>query len=105
MKDLGEASFILGIKILQDRRKGLLGLSQKAYLEKILKKYSTHASKPTPTPIVKGDSFGKFQYPRNQYEIDQMKSVPHTSAVECLQYAQVCTCLDLAFVTGILGRY
>jgi hypothetical protein len=34
MKDLGEASYILGIEILQDRRKGVLGLSQKSYIEK-----------------------------------------------------------------------
>jgi hypothetical protein len=45
-KDLGEVSFVLGIEILRDRRNRVLGLSQKAYLEKILKKYSMHASKP-----------------------------------------------------------
>ena len=38
MKDLGEASFVLGIEIHRDRRKGVLGLSQKAYIERILKK-------------------------------------------------------------------
>ena len=65
MKDLGEASFVLGIEIHQDRRKRVLGLSQKAYLEKVLKKYSMHACKPSPAPIVKGDRFGKFQSPRN----------------------------------------
>jgi hypothetical protein len=60
MKDLGEASFVLGIGIHRDRNKRVLGLSQKAYLEKVLKKYGMHASKPTPAPIVKGDSYGKF---------------------------------------------
>jgi hypothetical protein len=105
MKDLGEASFVLGIEILRDRRKRVLGLSQKAYLEKILNKYSMHASKPIPTPIVKGDSFGKFQSSSNQYEIDQMKAVPYASTVGSLQYAQVCTRSDLAFVTWLLGRY
>ena len=65
MKDLSEASFVLGIEIHRDRRKGVLELSQKVYLEKILKKYSMHASKPTPAPIVKDDSFEKFQCPRN----------------------------------------
>ena len=34
MKDLSEASFILGIEIHWDRRKGVLGLLQKAYIEK-----------------------------------------------------------------------
>ena len=38
MKDLDEASFVLEIEIHRYRRKGDLGLSQKAYLEKVLKK-------------------------------------------------------------------
>jgi hypothetical protein len=105
MKDLSQASFVLGIEIHQDRRKGVLRLSQNAYLEKVLNKFSMHACNPTPAPIVKGDKYGSFQSPRNQYEIDQMKSVPYASAVESLMYAQVCTHSDLTFVTGILGRY
>ena len=63
MKDLGEASFILGIGIYRDREKGVLGLSQKAYLEKVLKKYNMQNCKPSLAPIVKGDSFGNFNIP------------------------------------------
>ena len=48
---------------------------------------------------------GEFQCPRNQYEIDQMKAVPYSSAVGNLQYARVCIRPDLAFVIGLLGRY
>jgi hypothetical protein len=48
MKDLGEASYVLGIEIHRDRKNEVLGLSQKAYLEKILKKYNMHRSKGTP---------------------------------------------------------
>jgi hypothetical protein len=69
MKDLGEASYVLGIEIHRDRKNGVLGLSQKTYLEKVLKKYNTHKSNATPAPIVKGDNFGQFQCPKNQYEI------------------------------------
>jgi hypothetical protein len=99
MKALGEVSFILEIEIHQDRRKRVLGLSQKANLEKVLKKYIMHACKPSFAPIVKGDSFEEFQCLRNQYEIDQMKMVPYALAVGRLQYAQVCTRPYLAFVT------
>ena len=105
MKDLGEASFILGIEIHRDRRNGVLALSQKAYLEKILKKYGMYMSKSTPAPIVKGDSFGKHQCPKNQYELEQIKAVPYASAIGSLHYAQVCTRPDLSFITGVLGRY
>jgi hypothetical protein len=82
-----------------------LELSQKAYLEKVLKKISMHACNPTPAPMVKSDKYESFQSPRNQYEIDQMKSVPYASTIVSLMYAQVCTRPDLAFVTGMLDRY
>jgi hypothetical protein len=60
MKDLGEASYVLGIEIHRDRKNGVLGLLQKACLEKVLKKYNMHKSNATPSPIFKGDGFGKF---------------------------------------------
>ena len=34
MKDLGEAAYILGIKIYRDRSRCLIGLSQTTYLDK-----------------------------------------------------------------------
>jgi hypothetical protein len=105
MKDLGEASFVLGIEIHRDRSKGVLGLSQKTYIEKVLKKFSMHKSSPSPAPIVKGDRYGYFQCPKNQYELNLMKAVPYALAVRSLQYAQVCTRPDLAFVTGLLGIF
>ncbi|GKC46675.1 retrotransposon protein, putative, ty1-copia subclass [Tanacetum coccineum] len=45
MKDLGEAAFILGIKIHRDRSKRLTRLSQSAYMDKILKRYKMDNSK------------------------------------------------------------
>jgi hypothetical protein len=54
MKDLGEASYVLGIEIHRDRRNGVLGLLQKSYIEKVLKKFNMHKCNPTPAPIVKG---------------------------------------------------
>ena len=35
MKDLGEAAYILGIKIYRDRLRRLIGLSQSTYLDKV----------------------------------------------------------------------
>jgi hypothetical protein len=83
----------------------VLELSQKTYLEKVLKKFSMHACNHMPAPIVKGDKYGSFQSPMNQYEINQMKSISYASVVGRLMYAQVCIRPDLAFVTGMLGRY
>jgi hypothetical protein len=54
---------------------------------------------------MKGNKIGTFQSPRNQLEIDQMKLIPYTLAVERIMYAQVCMHPDLAFVTRLLGRF
>ena len=45
MKDLGEAAYILGIKIYRDRSRRLIGLSQSTYLDKVLKKVQNGSSK------------------------------------------------------------
>ncbi|KAL0387533.1 UNVERIFIED_CONTAM: Retrovirus-related Pol polyprotein from transposon TNT 1-94 [Sesamum radiatum] len=43
MKDLDEASYIIGIKIFRDRSKRILGMTQNSYVEKILKRYQACA--------------------------------------------------------------
>ena len=45
IKDLGKASYILGIKLFGDRKKRLLGLSQVNYIDKILARFSMQDSK------------------------------------------------------------
>ncbi|KAK3142870.1 hypothetical protein QOZ80_4BG0352960 [Eleusine coracana subsp. coracana] len=87
MKDLGEASYVLDIEIHRDRRKYALGLSQKIYIEKVLKKFNMHKCSSTPAPIFKGESFGDWQKPKNKFELDDMKTKPYASAVGSLQYA------------------
>jgi hypothetical protein len=105
MKDLGEASYALGIEIHRYRRKGVLELSQRSYIEKVLKKFNMHKCNPTPALIVKAVKFGKFQCPRNQYEINERKAVIYAFAIRSLMHVQVYTHPDLAFVIGMLGRY
>ena len=72
MKDLGEASYVLGIEIHRDRTKGVLGLSQKAYIEKMLKRFNMDKSKATPVPLAKGDKFSEAQCSKNQLESDEI---------------------------------
>ena len=53
MKDMGEADYILGVKILRDRSKKLLGLSQQTYIKKVLERFQMHNCKPIDTPVAK----------------------------------------------------
>ena len=42
MKDMVETSYVIGIKIFHDRSQGLLGLSQKDYIKRVLERYNMH---------------------------------------------------------------
>ena len=45
MKDLGEASYVLGIQIIRDRKNKLLALSQASYIDKVLARFLIQNSK------------------------------------------------------------
>ncbi|RDY00868.1 hypothetical protein CR513_15882, partial [Mucuna pruriens] len=102
MKDLGEASFVLGIQILRDRSQGILRLSQENYINKVLKRFDMKDSKPGDTLIAKGDKFSLKQCPNNDLERNEMQKIPYALAVGSLTYAQVCTHPDMV---EVLGRY
>ena len=57
------------------------------------------------TLVAKEDKFSLGQCPKNDFEIKEMQKIPYTSAVGSLMYAQVCTCPDIMYIVGILGRY
>ena len=65
MKDLGEASYVLGIQILRDRHSDILRLSQQTYIKRILKRFNLQLCSSDKAPILKGDRFSKGQYPHN----------------------------------------
>ncbi|GJT04238.1 hypothetical protein Tco_0838700 [Tanacetum coccineum] len=84
-KDLGEAVFILGIKMYRDRSKRLIGLSQNAYMDKILKKYKIDNSKRGHIPM--------------QERLDLNKSQGS------IMYAVRCTRPDVAFAQNLTSRF
>ena len=53
MKDIGDTSFVLGIQIHRDCSQGTLGLSQKSYIDKVLKRFDMQECKPSDTLVAK----------------------------------------------------
>ena len=64
MKDLGEAAYILGIKIYRDRSRRLIALSQSTYIDKILKKFKMENAKKGFLPMSHGVTLSKNQCPK-----------------------------------------
>ena len=105
MKDLGEAHFVLGIEIERDRSKRALGLSQKNYIDRVVKRFNMDKCSHGELPIGKGDKLSITQSPKNELEKETMNDKPYASLVGSLMYAQVCTRPDLAFAVSVLGRF
>jgi len=105
MKDMGDASYVNDIKIHRDRPRGILGLSQETYINKILERFWMKDCSPSIAPIVKGDKFNLNQCQKNNFEREQMKNILYASVVGILMYAQVCTRPNIAFAVGTLRRY
>ncbi|KAH9656854.1 hypothetical protein KPL70_022837 [Citrus sinensis] len=105
MKDLREASYILGIKLLRDRKNKTLALSQADYIDKILARFSMENSKTGLLPFRHGITFSKDQSPKTSEEIERMRRVPYATAVGSLMYAMLCTRPDICFAVWMVSRY
>ncbi|RVW14668.1 Retrovirus-related Pol polyprotein from transposon TNT 1-94 [Vitis vinifera] len=105
MKDLGEASYIIGIQMTRDRKNRLLALSQAAYIDKVLVKFAMENSKKGNLPSRHGVHLSKEQCPKTPQDEEKMRRVPYASAVGSLMYAMLCTRPDICFAVGVVSRY
>ncbi|KAI3708868.1 hypothetical protein L2E82_38397 [Cichorium intybus] len=105
MKDLGEAAYVLGIKIYRDRSKRLIGLSQSVYIDKILKRFKMQDSKRGFLPITHGTILSKSQCPSTRTELERMKHVPYALAIGSIMYAMLCTRPDVSYALSMTSRY
>nr|GEY45057.1 hypothetical protein [Tanacetum cinerariifolium] len=79
-KSKGEAAFIFGIKIYRDRSKRLIGLSQSAYMDKILKIFRIDTYKHSYIPMQERLDLNKTQGASTPKEVKRMQNVPYASA-------------------------
>ena len=103
MKDLGVAKKIL--RIMRDRVAGRLSLSQKGYIEKVLRRFNMQNAKPFTTALAAHFRLSSAPCPQSDKEVDHMSRVPYSSVVGSLMYAMVCSCPDLAYAVSAIGRY
>jgi len=75
MKDLGDAFVVLGIQISCDRSRSILGLSQRGYIDKVLKRFNMHSCSSCAAPVQKGDKLSKSQCSQNDNDKVEMKKV------------------------------
>ena len=105
MKDLGEAQYVIGIKIIRDKKNKIIALSQENYIDSILSKYNMQDSKKGFTPFRYGINLSQDQCSKTTEKKEYMKTVPYASTVGSLMYVMLCIRLDICYSIGIVGRY
>ena len=53
MKDMAEANYVFDVKIIRDRAKRLLGVTQETFIKKMLKRYHMQDNKQMDTLLIK----------------------------------------------------
>ena len=101
MKDLGEAAYILGIKIYRDRSRRLIGLSQSTYLDKVLKKFKMDQSKKGFLHVLQGVKLSQTQCPTTAEDREKMKVIPYASTIGSIMYAMLCTTPDVCLAISL----
>jgi hypothetical protein len=84
MRDLGEATHILSIKIYRDRSKRLIGLSQDAYIDKILNRFNMQDFKKGFLSMLHDITLRKKQCPTDPDEQRRMSAILRNQVVNTL---------------------
>nr|GEV53492.1 hypothetical protein [Tanacetum cinerariifolium] len=103
MKDLGQAAYILGIKIYRDRSLRLIRLNQSPCIDKMLKKFNMQESKKGFIPMEVKHDLSNEMCASSDEEKAYMKKVPYALAVGSIVYAVRCTRPDVAFAQNLTG--
>lgn len=102
MKDMGEAAYILGIKISRDSKLKMLYLSQEKYIDYILARFRMKDFRPADTPITKGANMIR----NNCSSENQLKpNVRFPQAIGSLMYLMFCIRPKISFSIVFVSRY
>ena len=102
--DLGAAKKILGMEIIRERHVEKLYLSQKGYINKVLRHFNMHEAKPVSTPLDAHFRLSAALCPQSDKDVEYMSKVPYSSAVGSLMYAMVCSRPNLSHVLSVVSR-
>jgi hypothetical protein len=103
--DLGELHWLLGIEIKRDRERRTISMSQRSYINSILRRYSLEDLKPVSTPMEPHVRLSSSQSPCTGAEFAAMRHVPYREAVGSLMYASLGTRPDISFAITTLSRF
>ena len=103
--DMGTFHWILGIEVRCIHEERKLMLSQKAYIESILRQYGFKDLKPVSTPMDPASQLSTIQSPSTTKEYATMKHIPYNEAVGSLMYATLGTRPDICYAVQTVSKF
>lgn len=100
IKELGEVSHILGLRVLRDRGQRLLSLDQTAYIDQMIERFGLLGAKPCPTPAV--DRAALVKGTGDERQADQRL---YQEGIGCLNWVTIGTRFDAVYVLGQLSQH
>jgi hypothetical protein len=104
IKDLGDAQWVLNIKITRDRAERTICLSQQAYIDRMIADHQMQDCKSAKHPF----EYKDISLPPENQEVRKLNDDEHEqyrSIVGLILYASTITRIDLSFITNMLGQY
>ncbi len=99
VRDLGLATYFLGMELSRDREARSLKLTQKKLTGELISRYGLTDAHARSVPQAVGEKLRKGGEP-----LDTVR-FPYSECVGSLLYLSVCTCPDIVQAVGALARY
>lgn len=103
--DLGDLHWLLGIEVTRNRESRTLSLSQKSYLDSIIRHFGFEELKPVSNPMEPSTKLHSGQSPSTGTEYAAMKHIPYREAVGSLMYASLSSHPDILYAVTTISRF
>ena len=103
--DMGEIHWFLGMAVTRDRQARTISLSQKGFIDTILKRFRMEDSYGVSTPLDPHVVLSKSMSPTSDVEKQRMRPIPYLAGVGSLMYVSLATRPDITFATNKLSQF
>jgi hypothetical protein len=103
--DLGELHWLLGIEVTRNRDERTISLSQRTYIDSIVRCFSFDELKPVSNPMEPSTRLHSGQSPSTGAEYAAMRHIPYREAVGSLMYTSLGTRPDISYAVTTISRF
>ena len=100
IEDLSELHYVVGISIVRDREKHTMSITQKKYLEGVLKKFDMENCKHVSTPLELGKKYEEMSKDDERFDKQMYQRV-----IGCLTYTVTISRPDLSTAVSVLSKF